>query len=165
MTGSFWPSQRWSYFHTRPSSSATFAKVFLAAIAAFHAPLTGQSVGRDNSVVRFLRGARRLNPPRPLTIPTVQVISLSALPPEEEDRESSLVCPDRALRIYFERSASFGHIEQLFFNVGNRAKGHQVTNQRLSKWIVDAITLAYSSLGLQCPTGVRAHSTRGITSS
>ncbi len=29
-------------------------KVFVAAIAAFHAPIAGQSVGRDNSVVRFL---------------------------------------------------------------------------------------------------------------
>ncbi len=30
---------------------------------------------------------------------------------------------------------------------------------------MDAITLAYSSSGLQCPIGVRAHSTRGIASS
>ncbi len=45
-------------------------KVFVAAIAAFHAPIAGQSVGRDNSVVRFLKGARRLNPPRTLTVPT-----------------------------------------------------------------------------------------------
>ncbi len=44
-------------------------------------------------------------------------------------------------------------------------KGHPVTKQRLSKWIVDAVMLAYSSLGLQCPIGVRAHSTRGIASS
>ncbi len=160
-------------------------KVFVAAIAAFHAPIAGQSVGRDNSVVRFLKGARRLNPPRPLTVPTwdlptvlralkgppfeplqstdlrslslktalllalasvkrvgdlqalstspaclefgpndskvvlkprhgyvpkvlstpfrAQVITLSALPPSEEDRELSLLCPVRALRIYFER--------------------------------------------------------------
>ncbi len=42
-------------------------KVFLAA---FHAPIAGQSVGRDNSVVCFLKGDRRLNPPRPLTVPT-----------------------------------------------------------------------------------------------
>ncbi len=42
-----------------------------------------------------------------------------------------------------------------------RAKGHPVTKQRLSKWIVDAVMLAYSSLGLQCPIRVRAHSTRG----
>ncbi len=211
-------------------------KVFVAAIAAFHAPIAGQSVGRDNSVVRFLKGARRLNPPRPLTVPTwdlptvlralkgppfeplqstnlrslslktalplalasvkrvgdlqalstspaclefgpndskvvlkprhgyvpkvlstpfrAQVITLSALPPSEEDRELSLSCPVRALRIYFERSAPFRHTEQLFVSFGNRTKGHPVTKQRLSKWIVDAVMLAYSSLGLQCPIGV-----------
>ncbi len=222
-------------------------KVFVAAIASFHAPIAGQSVGRDNSVVRFLKGARRLNPPRPLTVPTwdlptvlralkgppfeplqstnlrslslktalllalasvkrvgdlqalsispaclefgpndskvvlkprhgyvpkvlstpfrAQVITLSALPPSEEDRELSLLCPVRALRIYFEHSAPFRHAEQLFVSFGNRAKGHPVTKQRLSKWIVDAVMLAYSSLGLQCPIGVRAHSTRGISSS
>ncbi len=222
-------------------------KVFVAAIAAFHAPIAGQSVGRDNSVVHFLKGARRLNPPRPLTVPTwdlptvlralkgppfdplqstnlrslslktalllalasvkrvgdlqalsispaclefgpndskvvlkprhgyvpkvlstpfrAQVITLSALPPSEEDRELSLLCPVRALRIYFERSAPFRHTKQLFVSFGNHAKGHPVTKQRLSKWIVDAVMLAYSSLGLQCPIGVRAHSTRGIASS
>ncbi len=94
-----------------------------------------------------------------------QVITLSALPPSEEDRELSLLCPVRALRIYFERSAPFRRTEQLFVSFGNRAKGHPVTKQRLSKWIVDAVMLAYSSLGLQCPIGVRAHSTRGIASS
>ncbi len=222
-------------------------KVFEAAIAAFHSPIAGQSVGRDNSVVRFLKGARRLNPPRPLTVPTwdlptvlralkgppfeplqsmdlrslslktalllalasvkrvedlqalstspaclefgpndskvvlkprhgyvpkvlstpfrAQVITLSALPPSEEDRELSLLCPVRALRIYFERSAPFRHTEQLFVSFGNRTKGHPVTKQRFSKWIVDAVMLAYSSLGLQCPIGVRAHSTRCIASS
>ncbi len=216
-------------------------------LLAFHAPIAGQLVGRDNSVVRFLKGARRLNPPRPLTVPTwdlptvlralkgppfeplqstnlrslslktalllalasvkrvgdlqalsispaclefgpndskvvlkprhgyvpkvlstpfrAQVITLSALPPSEEDRELSLLCPVRALRIYFERSAPFRRTEQLFVGFGNRAKGHPVTKQRLSKWIVDAVMLAYSSLGLQCPIGVRAHSTRGIASS
>ncbi len=45
-------------------------RVFVAAIAAFHAPIAVQSVGRDNSVVRFLKGDKRLNPPRPLTVPT-----------------------------------------------------------------------------------------------
>ncbi len=59
----------------------------------------------------------------------------------------------------------FRHTEQLFVSFGNRTKGHPVTKQRLSKWIVDAVMLAYSSLGLQCPIGVRAHSTRGIASS
>ncbi len=46
-------------------------KVFVAAIAAFHAPIAGQSVGRDNSVVRFLKGARRLNTVPTWDLPTV----------------------------------------------------------------------------------------------
>ncbi len=73
--------------------------------------------------------------------------------------------PIRALKVYIERSASYRKSEQLFVGFGNRAKGGPVTKQRISRWLVDAITLAYSSLGLQCPIRVRAHSTRGIASS
>ncbi len=86
--------------------------------------------------------------PKVLSTPfRAQVITLSALPPSEEDRELSLLCPVRALRIYFERSAPFRHTEQLFVSFGNRTKGHPVTKQRLSKWIVDAVMLAYSRHG------------------
>ncbi len=37
-----------------------------------------------------------------------------------------------------------------------------MSKQRLSHWIVDAIALAYSSKGMECPIAVRAHSTRGL---
>ncbi len=104
--------------------------------------------------------------PKVLSTPfRAQVITLSKLPPSEQDRELSLLCPVRALRIYFERSASFRRMEQHFVSFGNCAEGHPVTKQRLSKWIMDAVMLAYSSLGLQCAIGERAHSTRGIASS
>ncbi len=93
-----------------------------------------------------------------------QVITLSAFFPPTGSQES-LLCPVRALRIYIERSASYRKSEQLFVGFGNRAKGGPVTKQRSFRWLVDAITLAYSSSGLQCPIGVRAHSTRGIASS
>lgn len=89
-----------------------------------------------------------------------QVISLSALPPSEDDRDLNLLCPVRALRVYVERSAPFRQSEQLFVCFGGRTKGSPVTKQRLSRWIVDAISLAYASMGLQCLIGVRAHSTR-----
>ncbi len=42
----------------------------MAAIAANHDPVEGKSVGKHDWVVRFLRGARRLNPPRPPSIPS-----------------------------------------------------------------------------------------------
>ncbi len=45
--------------------SPSTLKVYVVAMAA-----SRQSVGRNNLVVRFLKGSRRLNPPRPVTIPT-----------------------------------------------------------------------------------------------
>ncbi len=45
-----------------PVSPSTL-KVHAAAIAAYHDRINGKSVGKHDLVVRFLRGARRLNPP------------------------------------------------------------------------------------------------------
>ncbi len=44
-------------------------KVYVAAIAAFRSPQGGQSIGRNAMVVSFLKGARRLHPPRPPSVP------------------------------------------------------------------------------------------------
>ncbi len=49
--------------------SSSTIKVYAAAIAAFHAPIAGRLVGRDSAVTQFLRGTRRMNPPRPRTVP------------------------------------------------------------------------------------------------
>ncbi len=94
-----------------------------------------------------------------------QVIALSTLSSSTGSQELSLLCPVRALRVYIEHSALYRTSERHFVGFCNRAKGGPVMKQGISKWLVDAITLAYSSLGLQCPIGVRAHSTRGIASS
>ncbi len=45
--------------------SPSTLKVYVADIAASHAPIAGQLVGRDYLVVCFLKGSRRLNPPHP----------------------------------------------------------------------------------------------------
>ncbi len=50
--------------------SPSTLKVYVAAIAANHDPVEGKLVGKHDWVVRFLRGARRLNPPRPPSIPS-----------------------------------------------------------------------------------------------
>ncbi len=104
--------------------------------------------------------------PKVLSTPfRAQVITLSAHPPSEQDQGLNLLCPVRALRIYIEHSAYIRQSEQLFVCFGGRTKGSPVTKQRLSRWIIDTITLSYSSLGQQRPMGVRALSTRGIASS
>ncbi|CAM4548218.1 unnamed protein product [Leuciscus chuanchicus] len=222
-------------------------KVYMAAIAAFAEPPLGQSLGRNDLVIRFLRGAKRLNPPRPPSVPVwdlsmvleamkgapfepiqsidlkllsfktvfllalasvkrigdlqalsvsatcmefgpndsrvilkpkhgyvpkslntpfrAQVISLSALPVSEEEGDAGFLCPVRALRAYVSRSSVFSQTEQLFVLFSGRSKGLAASKQSLSRWIVDAIALAYTSRGLQCPIGVKAHSTRGMASS
>ncbi len=226
-------------------------KVYVAAIAAFRSPQGGQSIGRNTMVVSFLKGARRLHPPRPPSVPPwdlevvlralsqppfepltsvglkelslkttlllalasakrigdlhafsvdsncirfgpgdcsvtlrprmgyvpkslstpfkTQTVSLSALSSEstasrDADAQTS-VCPVRALRIYIDRSASFRQSDQLFVCYGGCARGRAVSKQRLSHWIVDAITAAYTSQGLECPLHIRGHSTRAIASS
>ncbi len=40
-------------------------KVYVAAITAHHLAVDGWSLGKHDIIVSFLRGARRLNPPRP----------------------------------------------------------------------------------------------------
>ncbi|CAM4284410.1 unnamed protein product [Leuciscus chuanchicus] len=227
--------------------SPSTLKVYVVAIAAFSKTTLGQSIGRNDLVIRFLRGAKRLNPPRPPSVPVwdlstvleamkgdpfeplqtidlkhlsfktvfllalasvkriedlhalsvsatcmefgpndsrvilkprhgyvpkslnapfrAQVISLSALPVSDEEGDASFLCPVRALRAYVSRSSVFRQTEQLFVSFSGRSKGLAASKQSLSRWIVDAIALAYTSKGMQCPLGVRAHSTRSMASS
>ncbi len=50
--------------------SPSTLKVYVAAIAAHHDAVNGKSMGKHDLVIRFLRGARRLNPPRPHLVPS-----------------------------------------------------------------------------------------------
>ncbi len=105
--------------------------------------------------------------PKVLSTPfKAQVITLSAFRPETptgtEPINTLLLCPVHVVRTYIEHSRQFRLLEQLFVCFGGRTKGLPVSKQRLSHWIVNAIALAYSSEGVECPIGVRAHSTRGL---
>ncbi|KAI2662397.1 ORF V: Enzymatic polyprotein [Labeo rohita] len=227
--------------------SPSTLKVYVAAIAAYHDAVDGTSLGKHQLIERFLRGARRVNPPRPHPIPSWdlsvalqglreapfeplvsvelkylslktalltalasikrvgdlqafsvdeaclefgpgdshvilrprpgyvpkvpttpfrdQVVNLQALPLEEADPASALLCPVRALRIYVDRTRHFRRTEQLFVCFGGQQKGNAVSKQRLAHWVVDAISLSYQNQGEPCPLGVRAHSTRSVASS
>ncbi len=88
--------------------------------------------------------------PKVLSTPfRAQVIALSTFFPPVGNQES-LLCPVRALKIYIERSASYRSQNSFCFNC---AKGGPVTKKRNSRWLVDVITLAYSSIGSRCPIG------------
>lgn len=49
--------------------TSSMLKVYMPAITVNHALGAGQSVGRNNFVIKFLREARRLNLPHPHTVP------------------------------------------------------------------------------------------------
>ena len=83
---------------------------------------------------------------------------------QEHQRLHSL-CPVRALSVYVERSRLFRKANQLFVSWATQHIGKPITKQRLSHWIVEAIQLTYSSRGQRPPEGLRAHSTRGTSTS
>ncbi|XP_051988692.1 uncharacterized protein LOC127648137 [Xyrauchen texanus] len=100
---------------------------------------------------------------------TCEVIELSAFHPapfsSTEDQRLNALCPVHALWAYLDRTSSFRKGDQLFISWGPPHSGNPISKQRLSHWLVEAISLAYESKGVQPPEGIRAHSTRGMAAS
>lgn len=81
----------------------------------------------------------------------------------QEQERLHFLCPVRALKAYIDRSAPLRTSDQLFVSW---VKPHKsISKQRLSHWIVEAIVLAYTSMGKVPPAELRAHSTRGMATS
>ncbi len=60
----------------KQSSSSTI-KVLCGSHSGFPiAPIASRSVGRDSVVIQFLQGARRMNPPRPCTVPPWDLLTV-----------------------------------------------------------------------------------------
>ncbi|KAI7790836.1 hypothetical protein IRJ41_002448 [Triplophysa rosa] len=100
---------------------------------------------------------------------TCEVIELSAFHPppfsSAEDERLHALCPVRALRVYMDRTKTFRKSDQLFISWAPPHTGNPIFKQRLSHWLVEAISMAYESMGVQPPGGLRAHSTRGMAAS
>ncbi len=207
-------------------------RVYVAAIASYHAHMGGQSVGKDPLIIRFLRGVLRLRPrvrsrvppwdlavvlealckppfepieqvsKRLLTLKTVLLLAISSLkrvgdlsvasidftpglakvflyprvgyvpkvpssvprpvvlqafcpPPFREPNQEKLncMCPVRALDAYVHRTALWRKSDQLLVCYGPPKEGFPAAKQTLSRWIVDAIIVAYESSDLPSPLG------------
>lgn len=91
------------------------------------------------------------------------------LPPfRSADQEKlNLLCPVRALHWThtFTGLLSGGSPSSYLCALVHPEKVLPATKQTLSRWIVDAISLAYEHQGLPSPVAVRAHSTRGMAAS
>lgn len=82
-----------------------------------------------------------------------------------EDQRLNALCPVRALQAYMTRTNAFRKSDQLFVSWAPPHLGSPILKQRLSHWVVDAITMAYKAKRVQPPRGIRAHSTRGLATS
>ncbi len=99
--------------------------------------------------------------PRPDYVPKVtsnlfsfQQVVLEALSPTEAGSENLSLCPMRALKIYVDRTAQWHESDQLFVCFGSKNKGCAVTKQRMSHWLIEAISLAYEACELSSPLGI-----------
>ncbi len=84
-------------------------------------------------------------------------------PFQNADQEKhNLLCPVWALDAYVHRAALYCKNEQLFICFEPPNKESPASKQRMSKWVVEAISLAYESAGQLSPMAVWSHSTRSM---
>ena len=83
-----------------------------------------------------------------------------------EDERLHRLCPVRALKLYCERTRTMRTSSQLFVSYGQSKNTRKaVAKPTLSRWIVEAIKLAYDCAKVPVPEGLRAHGTRGVSTS
>ena len=82
-----------------------------------------------------------------------------------EDERLHCLCPVRALWLYCQKTQAGRSSSQLFVSYDPGRQLKAVAKATLSRWILDAIKLAYASGGAPVPEGLRAHSTRGVSAS
>ncbi|KAI2660026.1 ORF V: Enzymatic polyprotein [Labeo rohita] len=103
----------------------------------------------------------------PSSAPRPVVLQAFCPPPfrEPDQQKLNCMCPVRVLDTYVHRATLWRKSDQLFVCYGPPNRGLPASKHSLSRWIVDAISLAYEFSGLPSPLGVKAHSTRGISAS
>ena len=98
-----------------------------------------------------------------------QPVELEAFRPppfaSPEDERLHRLCPVRTLGCYVRRTQQVRTTSQLFVTHGPGLGGKPASRPTLSRWLVEAIRLAYTSRGVGPLEGIRAHSTRGVSSS
>jgi len=96
------------------------------------------------------------------------VVLQAVCPPPFQDADQerhNLLCPVRVLGAYIHRAALWRKSKQSFVCFGPPNKGSSASKKRMSKWVVEAFSLAYESTGQPSPLAVQSHSTRSMAAS
>ena len=77
------------------------------------------------------------------------------------------LCPVRALRIYLDKSSEIrdSSSTQLFVAYGKLRKGKPVCKNTIAKWLTETVSHAYKHFDRPIPEGIKAHSTRSVSTS
>ncbi|KAJ8004404.1 hypothetical protein DPEC_G00135360 [Dallia pectoralis] len=158
-----------------PDKFVTLKTVFLLAISSLKRIGDMQALSVVPSCLDFSpRMVKAFLLPSPGYVPKVPsnivgpIVLQAFCPPPfltSDQKKHNLLCPVRALDAYIHRTALWRLSEQLFVCFGPPKRGGPVSKQRMSKWVVEAISLAYESAGQPSPLAVRAHSTRSMEAS
>ncbi len=158
-----------------PAKCLTVKALFLLAISSLKKIGDLQALSVAPSCLEFAPGmVKAFLHPRPGYVPKVpanvaRLIMLQAFCPppfQNADQERhNLLCLVRALDAYIHRAALWRKNEQPFVCFGPPNKGSPASKQRMSKWVVEAISLAYESAVQPSPMAVRSHSTRSMAAS
>ncbi len=153
----------------------TLKALFLLAISSLKMIGDLQALSVAPSCLEFAPGmVKAFLHPRPGNVPKVPAnvgrsIMLQAFCPppfQNADQErQSLLCPVRALDAYVHRAALWRINEQLFICFGPPNKGSPASKQRMSKRVVEAISLVDVSAGQPSPMAVWSHLTRSMAGS
>ncbi len=125
-------------------------------------------LGEEGSSISFLPNPTFLPKVLPRSFVSRPLVLEPFHPPPHNSAESArlhLICPVRALRRYISCTQQIRHSDKLFVCYGDSVQAEAVSKQRLAKWVVRLIELAYHSAGMTPPQGVVAHSTRGVAAS
>ncbi|XP_073413338.1 uncharacterized protein [Dendrobates tinctorius] len=86
-------------------------------------------------------------------------------PSTPEEQKFHTLDVRRTVLKYIERSRSWRQCRALFVSFQGHKKGYRVTKSTISRWIREAIRLAYSAKNENPPESIRAHSTRAMATS
>ncbi|XP_073411192.1 uncharacterized protein [Dendrobates tinctorius] len=86
-------------------------------------------------------------------------------PSTQDEEKYHTLDVKRAVLAYLDRTSPWRQSRSLFVSFQGSRKGSAVTSGTISRWIRDAITMAYLTEGEDPPLGIKAHSTRAISSS
>ncbi len=158
-----------------PTKFFTLKALFLLAISSLKRIGDLQALSVALSCLEFAPGmVKAFHHPRPGYVPKLRSPLMwqgqlcckpSVLLFNADQERHNLLCPVRTLDAYVHRTVLWRKNEQLFVCFGPPNKGSPASKQRMSKWVVEAISLAYDSAGRPSPIAVRSHSIRSMAAS